>query len=140
MTMAHRPQRKTSGRREQDQGLALALLISIPIWVCIGIVVLLLYQKRPITEAESAVLMLAAVVEVILLRDAWRRSRQRMRFREFLVRADTGAQGMHPHQLKQTALLSGLVGAYLHYYFWDVSLQIASLSAVTVFVLQPTLG
>jgi hypothetical protein len=36
--------------------------------------------------------------------------------------------------LKQTALLAGLAVAYLHYYFWDVQLQIATLHRVSVFI------
>lgn len=36
--------------------------------------------------------------------------------------------------LRQSLLLSALVGAYLQYYFLDVHLQIASLHSVTVFV------
>jgi hypothetical protein len=35
---------------------------------------------------------------------------------------------------RQTASFAALVIAFLHYYFWDVSLQIASLRSVTVFV------
>jgi hypothetical protein len=72
--------------------------------------------------------MIAAVAELILLRYAWRMFRPRG-LRELLARASASAP-----LLRQTAFLAGLVGAYLHYYFWDVQLQIASLHSLTVFV------
>jgi hypothetical protein len=36
--------------------------------------------------------------------------------------------------LRQGAQLGALAVAYLHYYFWEVSLEIAALPALTVFV------
>ena len=123
-----------SGRRAAGQGHVLVLLISILVWVGIGIAVRLLYLEGPITVVERAVLMIAAAVELILLRHVWRTNRQRNRFREFFVRLRAGGHDTRPSLLKQTALLAGLVGTYLHYYFWDVNLQIASLNSVTVFV------
>ena len=36
--------------------------------------------------------------------------------------------------MKETALLFGLVAAYIHYYFWDVNLQIARLPHTLIFV------
>ena len=36
--------------------------------------------------------------------------------------------------VKETALLVGLLAAYIHYYFWDVNLQIARLPHTLIFV------
>jgi hypothetical protein len=129
------------GRRVSDEeigaqasvhGVVLGLLIAIPFWVCIAVAGILLLQDGPITEAESAALMIAAGVEAVLLRHAWRTYRPKVRIREPLARAALAA--WRSPTLKQTALLGGLVGAYLQYYFWDVQLQIASLNRVTVFI------
>jgi drug/metabolite transporter (DMT)-like permease len=132
--MARRREGNLSGRRAAGQGHVLVLLISILIWVGIGIAVRLVYLEGPITVVERAVLMIAAAVELILLRHVWRTTRRRNRFRDFFARMRAGAHDTRPSLLKQTALLAGLVGTYLHYYFWDVNLQIASLKSVTVFV------
>ena len=45
------------------------------------------------------------------------------------VRAAAGAR-----IIREALLLGLLLAAYLHYYYWDVSLQVASLSQVRVFV------
>lgn len=84
--------------------------------------------------------MIAAAAALVLPRQAWRTARQRLRVREFRERVDAGAHGTRPLLLKQTALLAGLVVTYLHYYFWDVNLQIATLSSVRVFVPVPVAG
>ncbi len=39
-----------------------------------------------------------------------------------------------PSTLRQTIAFASLAIAYLHYYFWDVNLQIASMHSLTVFV------
>jgi hypothetical protein len=49
--------------------------------------------------------------------------------------ADRPARAQLQHStLRHTAGFAALAVAFLHYYFWDVSLQIASLNSVTVFV------
>jgi len=116
------------------QGVVYGLLISIPLWACVGVGIILLVLERPFNQAESAILMVAAIVELILLRHAWRTFQPRIRYRELLVRAGASVTGARQPLLKQTSLLAGLVGAYLQYYFLDVHLQIASLNSVTVFV------
>ena len=128
------PRNGVANSVELRHGVVVGLLISIPLWVCIGVGVILLLLERPFTEAESGVLMVAATVELILLRHAWRTFQPRIRYRELLVRAGASVTGAHLPLLKQTSLLAGLVGAYLQYYFVDVHLQIASLKSVTVFV------
>jgi len=128
------PRNGVANSVELRHGVVLGLLISILLWVCIGLGIILLILERPFTEAESAMLMVAAIVELILLRHAWRTLQPRIRHRELLVRAGASVTGAHLPLLKQTSLLAGLVGAYLQYYFVDVHLQIASLNSVTVFV------
>jgi hypothetical protein len=111
--------------------LVVPLLISIPIWAVIGVAFVLAYLRRPLSEVESAALVLAAAAEVILLRHAWRRSGGRYRnlFSQILSRS----RGVLA-PLRRSALLAGAAGAYLHYYYWDVQLQIAALPSLTVFV------
>jgi hypothetical protein len=111
------------------QGILLGAALSIPLWAAIGVVVILLFQEGPITEAEIAAFTVAAAVELILLRFVWLVFRPRPAFRHLPARPAARAP-----LLRQTALLTGLVVAYLHYYFWDVQLQIAALQSVTVFV------
>lgn len=114
------------------RGVIIALLLAIPLWALIGIVLILAFQESPITRGQSAALMVAAAAEAILLRYAWRAYRPRMAFRDWLadvVFACPSGQGV-----KRIVLLVGVVAAYLHYYFWEVQLQIASLNRVTVFI------
>lgn len=111
------------------QGILLGAALSIPLWAGIGAAAILLLQEEPMTQAEIAALVFAAAVELVLLRFLWRLSRPRFDFRHRPARPATRAA-----LLKRTALLAGLAVAYLHYYFWDVQLQIASLKSVTVFV------
>jgi hypothetical protein len=122
------------------QGVVYGLLISIPLWACVGIGIILLILERPFNEAESAVLMVAAIVELILLRHVWREFHPKILYDGRLARAGASVMGAHQPLLKQTSLLAGVVGAYLHYYFWDVQLQIAALPSVTVFVPVQALG
>jgi hypothetical protein len=46
----------------------------------------------------------------------------------------TRVRAVRPSTLRQTASFAAVAIAFLHYYFWDVSLQIASLRSVIVFV------
>ena len=114
------------------RGVLIALLLAIPVWALVAIALILAFQDGPITRGESAALMLAAAAEAILLRYAWRAYRPQLPFREWL--ADVVFAPPTSQALKQTALLGGLVVAYLHYYFWDVQLQIAALNRITVFI------
>ncbi len=142
MARGQRLHQDAAGHGERDHGLLLGLLIAIPLWSCIGIAVVLLFLERPLSEAESAVLMIAAVCEFILLRHSLRTFDARPRYRALLARYASTARraGARPPLAKQALALSALVGAYLHYYFWDVHLQIAALPSVTVFVPVQALG
>ena len=114
------------------RGVIIALLLAIPLWALIGIALILAFQDSAITRGESAALMVAAAVEAILLRYAWRAYRPRLPFRDWLAHVVFARPTNQA--FKQTAFLGALVAAYLHYYFWDVQLQIASLNKVTVFI------
>ncbi len=124
-------------RLDQSSGLVCGLLIALPLWMGIGAALLASAGNAPINEATSLALMVAAVSESILLRYVWRSqlAPARGRFSGFLRLISLRKSGsmMHP-LLRQTMTLGALTIAYLHYYFWDVSLQIASLNSVTVFV------
>lgn len=136
-------QRLNTGGNEDHklrQGLVFGVLISIPIWAAIGIAVVLPFQEGPITAVQKAVLIVCAVVEFILLRRIWRGMEPRTVYRALVSHSRAAVVAARPANLKPGLLLLGLVGAYLHYYFWDVQLQIASLNSVTVFVNAPALG
>lgn len=136
------PQEDAVSGREGTHGLVLGLLIAIPLWVLAGIAVILVFQDAPITATESAILMIAAVCELILLRYSLRTFDAKARYRELLARSGLTARrtGPRPPIAKRALVLSALVAAYLHYYFWDVHLQIASLSSLTIFVPVPVAG
>jgi hypothetical protein len=131
-------------------GVIVALLLAIPFWAGFGIAAILVFQSGPITRGQSIALLLAAVVEIILLRYAWRAYRPkidlRQLFQRYVIAPDPRMARARPaartfrSTLKQSGLLAGLVAAYLHYYYWDVQLQIASLNHLTVFVPTPALG
>jgi len=129
------------GRRGLAFGVVLALLVAIPVWVAVGLALACAYQIGPITQTQSALLMLAAAAELILLRHALRASGAAARF---TAPAGRGLAVFRWHRwspvARQTLMLSVLVGSYLHYYFWDVQLQIASLQSVTVFVQSTRMG
>ena len=114
------------------EGVVFATLLSIPLWAAIAAIAIALFQHGPLTTLQSASFAIAAAVEALLLRHVSRRRALKARIGEVLSRrwlpADRRAF------LKQTALLGTLVAAYLHYYFWDVQLQIAQLPRVTVFI------
>jgi len=122
------------------RGLVSGLLFSIPLWVCICIAVVVLFQEGPITQLQSAILIIAAAAEFVLLRHVWRTKHPRIAPHAPAARKGAAASAARFPQLKRTFLLLGVVGAYLHYYFWDVQLQIASMQSVTVFVSTPALG
>jgi len=124
------------------QSVVNGLVLAIPLWAGIGIAFILLVLERPISEPESTVLMIAAACELILLRHFKRTAKARTSDSVPLARPAMAMQRPSPRRslAKQALALSGLVATYLHYYFWDVSLQIASLNSVTVFVLPTTLG
>lgn len=113
-------------------GIYFALLLAIPLWAGIGVAAVLLFQDGPFTKGQTAALAAAAAVEIILLRYTWRAWRPHLSLRVLLARA-IAARPARPI-LKQTAFLGGLAVAYLHYYFWDVHLQIATLNRVSVFI------
>ena len=116
------------------QGLVNGLLLAIPLWACIGIGFIRLVLERPLNEVEQLVLLVAAIVELILLLPSLSSLWPRMRYRE--LRLATAA----PAMLKRVSLLSATVAAYLHYYYWDIQLQIASLNSVTMFISAPAAG
>lgn len=144
-------------------GLANGLLISIPLWVLIGIVLVTFFMQGPLNETASVVFMIAAVCEAILARHALRAYRGRSEdgprdhpestartqasfvnrvLRRGAAAAAHGtprrvAHGNRP-RLRQAGAFGALAIAYLQYYFWDVNLQIASLNSVTVFVPVPS--
>lgn len=125
------PQEEFEGRSIVE-GVVFAALLSIPLWAVVAIVAIALFQKGPLTAVQSAAFMIAATVEVVLLRYVARRHELKARIRAVLAGRALPADSRL--LLKQTALLGGLVAAYLHYYFWDVNLQIAQLNRVTVFI------
>ena len=143
-------QQDHEGEGEFVLGVAVALAIAIPFWAGVGIAAIFIFQNGPITRGQSTALILGAATEIILLRYVWQAYRLKFDFRELLRRylvapAPPVAQCFPARRafrstLKQSGLLAGLVAAYLHYYYWDVQLQIASLNHLTVFVPTPMLG
>ena len=130
---------QSAQRRQEDAvngSLVLGLLIAIPLWVLAGITGILVFQEAPISATQSAILMIAAVCELILLRYYLRSFDAKARYRELLARSGLTARRMGPGLLiaKQALALGALVATYLHYYFWEVQLQIASLNSITVFI------
>jgi hypothetical protein len=143
-------QQDHEGEGEFVLGVAVALMIAIPFWAAVGIAAIFVFQNGPITRGQTTALILAAVIEIVLLRYVWRAYRLKFDFRDLLRRylvapAPPVARAIPARRafrstLKQTGLLAGLVAAYLHYYYWDVQLQIASLNHLTVFVPAASLG
>ena len=122
------------------QGLVSGTLLSVPLWVCIGVAVAVVFQDGPITRLQSAILLLAAAIELVLLRRTWRAINPRTRSRAPAPQPRAAVTAVRLSQPKPLLLLLGVVGTYLHYYFWDIQLQIASMPSVTVFVHAPALG
>lgn len=114
-------------------GLVSALLLAIPLWAAIGLALVALVAQRPLETAERIALSVAAVAELALLYYAWRALGWRLGLREALA-GTSAARPVRGSLVRQSSFLLGVVGAYLHYYFWDVYLQIESLNSVTVFV------
>lgn len=130
-----------SGKPVMDMGvLVVPLLISIPIWAAIGVATVLLYFDRPLSDVESAALVLAAAAELALLRLAWRRDYLYARRRESPARVVAAPGRAWLPSMRRPAMTAAAAAAYLHYYYWDVQLQIAALPSLTVFVPTPALG
>ena len=122
------------------QGLVSGTLLSVPLWVCIGVAVAVVFQDGPITRLQSAILLLAAAIELVLLRRTWRAIYPRTRSRAPAAQPRAVVAAVRLSQPRPLLLLLGVAGTYLHYYFWDIQLQIASMPSVTVFVHAPALG
>ena len=134
-------QRDIAGRNAPDRrgmayGLALALLVAIPFWMAVGLALILAYQSGPITQSQSAVLVVAAVAELVLLQYVLRASGAPAGgLGEFAGRSVAVVfRRRKDPLLRQAVMLSALSVAYLQYYFWDVYLQIESMNSVTVFL------
>jgi len=128
------PQEEPADGRKFVQGLLIGLAAAIPLWAALGVVGILYIQKAPIREYQRIALLVAALVEVFLVGYVWRTLRPGLWLRQAAAGFASRALALRRPALKRTTLLAGLVGAYLHYYFWDVHLQIASLPGVVVFV------
>jgi hypothetical protein len=120
--------------------LVIPLLVSIPIWAAIWVATVLFYLERPLSDVESAALVLAAAAELVLLRLAWRRQYLHPHPRESPAHPVASPGRAWLPTLRRPAMMAGAAAAYLHYYYWDVQLQIAALPSLTVFVPTPALG
>lgn len=186
----------SDGGTDLGFGLTIGLLFSIPLWALIGAVLIAAFQTGPIGEPASLAFMIAAVVEAVLVRYAFRRlgpglwgqrlaavRRAAGRAWEAMRQATRGAttagelaiadlenltgrrivsiedmlrvvavpqpampaggsgraRSAQRSTLRHTAGFAALATAFLQYYFWDVSLQIASMQSVIVFVAVPSL-
>jgi hypothetical protein len=114
------------------EGVVFAALLSIPLWAAIAVAAIALFQEGPVTAMQSAAFMIAAAVEAILLRFVWRKHDLKSRILGVIAR--TAAPEEWWPVLRRAAFLGGLVAAFLHYYYWDVQLQIAQLNRITVFI------
>ena len=65
-------QEDAEDRPDLTYGVANSLLIAIPLWVLIGAVLVLVFQDGPISESASLAFMVAAIVEIIVARYAYR--------------------------------------------------------------------
>jgi hypothetical protein len=128
------PQEEPADGRKFIQGMLTGLAAAIPLWAALGVVGILYFQEGPIREYQRIALLVAAVVEVFLVSYVWRTLRPGLWLRQAGAGLASRALALRRPALKRTMLLAGLVGAYLHYYFWDVQLQVASLRGVVVFV------
>ncbi|HEX9182320.1 MAG TPA: hypothetical protein VF876_03590 [Burkholderiales bacterium] len=114
------------------EGVVFAALLSIPLWAVIAGAGIALFQEGPLTALQSGLFMLAAAVEALLLRYVWRRHALKERILGVVSRT-VAPEDWWP-VVRRVAFLGGLVAAFLHYYYWDVQLQIAQLNRVTVFI------
>jgi len=112
----------------------------VPLWACIGIAAFVLIQENLMGGLAGALLLATAALGLFELRRYWKSPpAPPVTFTPRPVPA-LMAQRRPRFQVKQTLMLLALVGAYLHYYFWDVQMQIAMLPSVTVFVAAPLHG
>jgi len=128
------PLEEPADGRKFVQGLLIGLAAAIPLWAALGVVGILYFQEGPIREYQRIALLVAALVEVFLVGYVWRTLQPGLWLRQVAAGPASRALALRPPALKRTMFLAGLVGAYLHYYFWDVQLQVASLRGVVVFV------
>lgn len=113
----------------------------VPLWVCIGIGAFVLVQEKQMGGIAAALLVATAALGLFELRRYWLAPPPRLAPAALRPAPAAAAPArQRSFQLKQTLMLAGLVGAYLHYYFWDVQVQIASLPHVTVFAAVPLSG
>ena len=166
-------------------GVANGLLIAIPLWVLIGAVLVFIFQEGSASETDSLAFMIAAVIETVLARYAFRSLWSKLPLRQIAARLQsmsavaksdgdsvaylekmTGrriasiedmlrvvaapsavrserwparVKAVQRSTLRNTASFAALAIAFLHYYFWDISLQITSLNSLIVFVTVPPL-
>jgi hypothetical protein len=145
------------------RGLVNGLLVAIPLWIIFGFAVASVFQYGAVGETTRALLMIAAVCEVLLARPyartLWARIWRFAEFHRSNLSNETGGRRINsiedllrhiepkpalprhalrvvvPNSLfRQSLALSALVGTYLQYYFIEVNLQIASLNSLTVFL------
>jgi len=126
-----RPQEQFEGGALVE-GVVFAALLSIPLWAAVALAAIGLLQEGPFTALQSAGFMLALAAEAILLRYVWRRTGLKARIAAVLARRAFPTD--RRQMLRRAAFLAALVATYLHYYYWDVQLQIAQLNHVTVFI------
>lgn len=119
---------------EDSAGTALVsgLALAIPLWVLIAGLYVVLVQSDPLSELQSAAFMAVMAAEAIAARCAFGSWKRRTAGPvDWIVIARRGLFGP---TARQGLALAALAGAYLQYYFLDVSLQIAALPALQVFV------
>ena len=64
---------RTDRGTDLNWGLTAGLLFAIPLWALIGAALIAVFQTGPIGEPASLAFMIAAVVEAVLVRSAFRR-------------------------------------------------------------------
>jgi hypothetical protein len=135
---------RTGPEGERDfeliQGLMSGALLSLPLWVCIGVVITAITQDGPVSGLQVAILFLAAAAELALLRQGWRFLHPSRPGAPAPLQSSAATLAVRSAQLKPLLLLLAATGAYLHLHFWDIQLQIAAMPSVTVFVNAPALG
>ena len=112
------------------------LLLAIPLWMAVGVGVVVFLLHRSLETTEMVALVIAGTIEGLLAFVAWTRLGWRFGLRPALAWAVAGASRVSSGaaRLKRSALLASLALSYLHYYYWEVQTQIAMLPSVTVFV------
>jgi len=135
---------KDLGRHGSSRGTFRRLLDGalnfVPLWACVGIAAFVLVQERRMDAIAATLLVATAALGLFELRRYWLRAPPRPAAVTLQPAVATVAPRARRFQLKQTVMLACLVGAYLHYYFWDVQVQIAALPHVTVFAAAPLSG